>query len=441
MLRIGETGVWSRGELRTQLERLGLETGDAVMVHAAMRRVGPILGGPDALIAAIRDAIGVDGTLLSYVDWETQYEAGLDAGGRVPDALKPHVPPFDPVASRAIRDHGVFAEYVRTTPGALRSGNPGASVAALGAQAAWFTGDHPLDYGYGPASPFAKLVQAGGKVLVLGAPLDTVTLVHHAEHLARLPGKRVRRLEVPLLVDGRTHWRMMEEFDTSEPVIDGLGDAFIGEIVEDFLATGGGMRGTVGKALATLLPAAPLLSHAVDWLEQHPHRHAGAASAQHDTSPAKSSDVRMRQALALAERAESEDDEIPVGALVIDPAGNVVGEGWNRNIAEHDPSAHAEIVAMRRAGRALGNHRLTGCTLVVTLEPCAMCAMAIVHARIARVVFGASDPKTGAAGSVFDLLGDPRHNHRVEVEGGVLAEEAGTRLTNYFRHKRGKPPL
>ena len=149
----------------------------------------------------------------------------------------------------------------------------------------------------------------------------------------------------------------------------------------------------------------------------------------------------MRHALALAERARDEDDEIPVGAVVVDADGNLVGEGWNRNIAECDPSAHAEIVAMRRAGAALGNHRLIGCTLYVTLEPCAMCAMAMVHARIARVVYAASDPKTGAAGSVFDLLGDPRHNHRIEVQGGLLADDAGIMLTNYFRRKRGKPPL
>ena len=136
----------------------------------------------------------------------------------------------------------------------------------------------------------------------------------------------------------------------------------------------------------------------------------------------------MRRALALADRAEREFDEIPVGAVLLAPDGRVAGEGWNRNIGECDPSAHAEIVAMREAGRVLGNHRLTGCTLYVTLEPCAMCAMAMVHARIARVVYAASDPKTGAAGSVFDLLEDPRHNHRVIVAAGVLADEAGSRL-------------
>ncbi|KQZ57890.1 deoxycytidylate deaminase [Lysobacter sp. Root559] len=146
----------------------------------------------------------------------------------------------------------------------------------------------------------------------------------------------------------------------------------------------------------------------------------------------------MRHALALAERAEREHDEIPVGAVLVSGTGEILGEGGNRNIGDRDPSAHAEIVAMREAGRRLDNHRLIGATLYVTLEPCAMCAMAMVHARIARVVYGASDPKTGAAGSVFDLLTDPRHNHRVEVRGGVLGEEAGARLTAYFRRKRGK---
>jgi tRNA(Arg) A34 adenosine deaminase TadA len=149
----------------------------------------------------------------------------------------------------------------------------------------------------------------------------------------------------------------------------------------------------------------------------------------------------MHHALALADRAEREFDEIPVGAVLVDAEGQLIGEGWNYNIASHDPSAHAEIMAMREGGRRLSNHRLVGCTLYVTLEPCAMCAMAMVHARIARVVYAASDPKTGACGGVFDLIGDARHNHRVQVDRGVLASEAGTRLTNYFRAKRGKPPV
>jgi tRNA(Arg) A34 adenosine deaminase TadA len=147
----------------------------------------------------------------------------------------------------------------------------------------------------------------------------------------------------------------------------------------------------------------------------------------------------MGQALRLAERAGREHDEVPVGAVVVGPDGRLLGEGFNRNLATHDPSAHAEIVAMRAAGEALGNHRLLGCTLYVTLEPCAMCAMAMVHARLARVVFAAYDPKTGACGSVFDIARDPRHNHRLAIEGGLLAEEAGTLLRDWFRAKRGKP--
>jgi len=165
----------------------------------------------------------------------------------------------------------------------------------------------------------------------------------------------------------------------------------------------------------------------------------GEGSAPAPVDPA---DERwMRHAFALAERAQGEFDEIPVGAVLVGAQGELLGEGWNRNIRDHDPSAHAEIVAMRQAGQALANHRLVGSTLYVTLEPCAMCAMALVHARVARVVYGASDPKTGACGSVFDLLADPRHNHRVQVLGGVLGEEAGRKLTNYFRAKRGRPLL
>lgn len=145
--------------------------------------------------------------------------------------------------------------------------------------------------------------------------------------------------------------------------------------------------------------------------------------------------------LALAEaRAAALAGEVPVGAVLV-RGGEVVATGRNAPLQEHDPTAHAEIAALRAGAQRLGNYRLGDCTLYVTLEPCAMCAMAAIHARLARIVYAAGDPKTGAAGSVFDLLADPRHNHRVVVVGGVLAEEAGTMLTNYFRRKRGKPPL
>ena len=144
----------------------------------------------------------------------------------------------------------------------------------------------------------------------------------------------------------------------------------------------------------------------------------------------------MRLALELADRAALAGDEVPVGALLVAPDGSLLAAGRNSAIAGNDPTAHAEINALREAGQRLGNYRLDGCTLYVTLEPCAMCAMALVHARVARLVYGASNPKAGACGSVFDLLRDPRHNHRVVVDGGVLSEEAGARLSEWFRARR-----
>ncbi len=145
----------------------------------------------------------------------------------------------------------------------------------------------------------------------------------------------------------------------------------------------------------------------------------------------------MAEALALA-RFAARKGEVPVGAvLVLD--GEVIGRGWNQPITTSDPTAHAEIVAVRDAARAVGNYRLPGTTLYVTLEPCAMCAGALVHARVQRVVFGALDPKGGAAGSVFDLLpSDERFNHRVAVDGGVLAEEGGELLRAFFGARRGR---
>ena len=143
----------------------------------------------------------------------------------------------------------------------------------------------------------------------------------------------------------------------------------------------------------------------------------------------------MSHALELARHADVREGEVPVGAVLV-VEGRVIGEGWNRNIVASDPTAHAEILALRDAGRRLGNYRFPGAELYVTLEPCVMCAGAIVHARLARVIFAARDPKTGAAGSVFDLLQDARHNHRVEVSDGVLGEQAGELLKGFFRARR-----
>lgn len=258
----------TRADLRGDLERLGMRPGDTVMAHAAFSRVGRVLNGPDALIGALLDATD-GGTVLAYTDWDARYDELLDADGHVPATWRAHVPPFDAAASRAIRDNGVLPEFLRTWPGARRSGNPGASVAALGARAAWITADHPLDYGYGEDSPLARLVAVDGTVLMVGAPLDTMTLLHHAEHLARIPGKRVIRYEVPFSADGAgVDWRMVEEFDTSRPVAPGLDEDYFATVVTAFLAAGHGAQGMVGEAPSVLVGARAITDFAVAWLEE-----------------------------------------------------------------------------------------------------------------------------------------------------------------------------
>jgi tRNA(adenine34) deaminase len=154
-----------------------------------------------------------------------------------------------------------------------------------------------------------------------------------------------------------------------------------------------------------------------------------------ESDAARAADVAfMARALELARLAEAAG-EVPVGAVIVRD-GEIIAEGWNRPISTDDPTAHAEIMAMRAAGAALGTYRLTGTTLYVTLEPCAMCASAMVHARIGRLVFAATDPRAGAAGSVFNIVQHPALNHRIECTGGVLAEECGSLLRQFFQARR-----
>jgi len=142
----------------------------------------------------------------------------------------------------------------------------------------------------------------------------------------------------------------------------------------------------------------------------------------------------MEHAMLLAEKAEA-NDEIPVGAVVV-LDGKVIGEGWNKSICLHDATAHAEMLALQEAGKLIENYRLIGATLYVTLEPCPMCAGAMVHSRIKRLVYGAADLKTGAAGSVFNLVAHPQLNHQVEIAAGVFAEETGDMLSQFFKRRR-----
>ena len=159
--------------------------------------------------------------------------------------------------------------------------------------------------------------------------------------------------------------------------------------------------------------------------------------SDHNISEAESLDLFwMQRALELARQAETEG-EVPVGAVLVKDE-QILGESWNAPIGEHDPTAHAEIRALRNAATRLGNYRLLDTTLYVTLEPCVMCAGAIIHARVKRVVYGAADPKTGAAGSVFDILNSELHNHRVEITNGVLESECSALLKEFFQARRNK---
>jgi tRNA(adenine34) deaminase len=152
------------------------------------------------------------------------------------------------------------------------------------------------------------------------------------------------------------------------------------------------------------------------------------------TQTGLSDELWMQEALRSAQRA-LEADDVPIGAVVI-CEGRIVGRGWNRNLADSDPTAHAEVVALREAGAAIGNHRLGDCELFATIEPCAMCAGAMVHARIKRLVYGSDDPKAGAVHSVMQVLNHPQLNHQMEVRGGVLAGRCAEMLQEFFRNRR-----
>jgi tRNA(adenine34) deaminase len=154
-----------------------------------------------------------------------------------------------------------------------------------------------------------------------------------------------------------------------------------------------------------------------------------------DATAASQIDIDFMHAAIAQARAAENEGEVPIGAVIV-RNGVVLATGNNRVLRDHDPSAHAEVVALRQAGKILGNYRLDGCDLYTTLEPCAMCAGAIIHARIRRVIYAADDPKAGACGSVLGVLNHPRLNHRLEIVSGVLAEECGALLQNFFRARR-----
>lgn len=248
----------TRASLVEDLRRIGVQPADILMVHASVRAIGGVKGGASVIVQALLDAIGPAGTLSAYVDFEPFYDEGDETD----------VPVFDKRIARAARDHGILHEIIRTWPGAERSDHPDAGVAAIGARAAWITANHPFQYGYGDGSPFDKIVDAGGRVLMLGAPLDTITLLHHAEHKARIPDKRIVRYRRLVPGEHGPRWMQFEEFDTGDPVNDKLPANCFETIAMDYLAAGRGSQGLFGAAPSFLFDGRELVEFGVAWLER-----------------------------------------------------------------------------------------------------------------------------------------------------------------------------
>jgi aminoglycoside 3-N-acetyltransferase len=256
--------------LARDLRALGLTAGDLVMVHASLRAIGPVIGGPDEVHHAIVDVLSPGGAMMMLVGCAVGYDdigrGTLTASEEA--ALAAHLPPFRADRARAARELGALAELFRSFPGTLCSANVGARMAARGDRAAWLVADHPMNYGYGAGSPMAKLVEHGGRVLLLGSDPDQVTLLHYAEHVAPFEGKRVVRFRTPLLVDGRRELHAFEEFDTGDAGVHAAWpDAFFAAIVNTFIAANRGSEGCrvgkVGGAESVLIDAASLVAAAI----------------------------------------------------------------------------------------------------------------------------------------------------------------------------------
>lgn len=266
-------GPVTRSRLVRDLGELGLAEGDTVMFHTRMSALGYVAGGAPTIINALRDAVGADGTLMvtcgwndappyDFTDWPAEWQA----------AVRADHPAYDPQVSEADHDNGRLPEALRRWPGAVRSRHPDVSFAALGPAARSLMDDHPWDDPHGPDSPLARLAACGGRVLLLGAPLDTLTLLHHAEALAEAPGKRFVDYEQPIIVDGERVWRRFHDIDSENgafdytPVVPEGQDPFEA-IARDMLAAGHGRRGRVGAATSHLFEAPDVVAFGVDWIE------------------------------------------------------------------------------------------------------------------------------------------------------------------------------
>jgi aminoglycoside 3-N-acetyltransferase len=247
------------------LKALGLGAGQVLMMHSSVKKVGKVMGGANVILQAVQEVLTPSGTLMMYAGWQ-DIPDDLD---EVPEELRSHYykhyPAFDPAISRAVRENSVLVEFFRTFPNTHRSLNPEASMVAWGAQAKYLTDNHPLNYGYGVGSPLEKLVTLNGRILMLGAPLDTITLLHYSEARANLRNKNLIHYQCPILVESQKVWVDIEDLNTGEHHDD---YTFEG-IAKEYLKAGHGKQGKIGNAKSYLFEAPHLNHFAITWLESH----------------------------------------------------------------------------------------------------------------------------------------------------------------------------
>jgi aminoglycoside 3-N-acetyltransferase len=262
----------TRSDLIRDLKALGLEPGGVLTVHSSLSSLGFVIGGADTVVASLLELLGESGTLVVMTGWEHDTYGFDEWPLAVQEAYRRDPPPFDPEVSEAQADYGRIPERIRTWPGARNSTHPECRFTAIGDRAEWITADQPMDHPYGPGSPLAKLVEAGGSVLMLGAPLETVTLFHYAEELARVAEKKIVHYSAPLKTPSGVEWVDIEDIDTSIGAfpyakVTGERDAF--EVIADeALAAGVGRAGPVGESTSHLFSAPELVRFAVAWMEE-----------------------------------------------------------------------------------------------------------------------------------------------------------------------------
>jgi aminoglycoside 3-N-acetyltransferase len=264
----------TRSDLIRELKAIGVEPGQVLMLHASLSSLGNVIGGADSIVLALQQVLGEDGTVIALASWDN-CPPDDDNGWseEVREAYLRDPPAFDPLVSACARYVGRLPERLRTWPDAIRSDHPEASFVALGSSARWLTDDQPTDHPYGVASPLAKVLEANGSILMLGAPLETITMLHHAEELADIPDKRSVDYSAPVKTPWGIEWQEIHDIDTSTgafPYESVVGDRDSFEVIaEEALAAGIGHQHRIGESRSVLFPAEELVGFAVAWLEAH----------------------------------------------------------------------------------------------------------------------------------------------------------------------------